>query len=108
MAGTCPAYVPCPSTATSPERQEAAAESARESAIHVPFAQDGSCFHPLLQKPRSSTYTVGDKGLERTFESFEAALAYLKTMPVAKWRRPNAKGNWGIVAAVRWGILPRE
>ncbi|HAW2745958.1 TPA: XRE family transcriptional regulator, partial [Escherichia coli] len=23
----------------------------------------------------------------------------------AKWRRPNASGNWGIVSAVRWGKL---
>ncbi|HHS8587353.1 TPA: helix-turn-helix domain-containing protein, partial [Escherichia coli] len=23
----------------------------------------------------------------------------------AKWRRPNASGNWGIVSAVRWDKL---
>lgn len=47
----------------------------------------------------------GEKDAETRFNSFDEALAYLKAMPVAKWRRPNDAGNWGLVTAVRWGKL---
>ena len=75
--------------------------------ILVPFARDGSFFQPSLSKPRTGQYTVGDKGFEQSFDSFERALDYLRAMPVAKWRRKNEAGNWGIVAAVFWGKLPK-
>ncbi|MCV5690749.1 XRE family transcriptional regulator, partial [Escherichia coli] len=29
----------------------------------------------------------------------------LRGMETAKWRRPNASGNWGIVSAVKWDRL---
>lgn len=77
-----------------------------EGNIQVPFAKDGSYFHPLLSKPRTGEYTVGEKGNELTFDSFDRALEYLRAMPIAKWRRQNNAGNWGIVSAVRWGTLP--
>jgi transcriptional regulator with XRE-family HTH domain len=66
----------------------------------VPYASDGSHFGPNLK--RSGKFTVGDKDDEVQFEDFDEALAYLRRMGVAKWRRPNAAGNWGIVSAVRW------
>jgi hypothetical protein len=72
----------------------------------VPFAKDGSYFHPLLRKPRTGEFTVGEKGFEMTFDSFDDALQYLRSMPVAKWRRPNDASNWGLVAAVHWGPMP--
>jgi ASCH domain len=75
--------------------------------IQVPFANDGSFFHPMLRRPRTSKYTVGEKDNELSFDSFDHALEYLREMPVAKWRRPNDSGNWGIVAAARWGTLPK-
>ncbi|MGA8147721.1 MAG: hypothetical protein WB870_09115 [Gallionellaceae bacterium] len=59
----------------------------------------------MLRKPRTGGYTVGEKGHEQTFDSFDCALEYLRAMPVAKWRRPNEAGNWGIVSAVRWATL---
>ncbi|WP_339425095.1 helix-turn-helix transcriptional regulator [Pseudomonas proteolytica] len=72
-------------------------------AVEVPYAADGSCFHRGLASPRDGSFRVGDKYAEQRFSSFEEALRYLRTMPVARWRRPNESGNWGLVSAVRWG-----
>lgn len=72
-------------------------------AVEVPYAADDTCFHRGLASPRDGTFRVGGKATERRFDTFEEALTYLRTMPVAKWRRPNASGNWGLVSAVRWG-----
>lgn len=66
----------------------------------VPYAADGSHFGQHLK--RAGKFTVGEKEDEIQFEDFDEALAYLRRMGVAKWRRPNAAGNWGIVSAVRW------
>ena len=76
--------------------------------IIVPFASDGSCFNPMLRKPRAGTFAVGPKSQEVAFTSFEAALDYLKAMDKAKWRRPNRAGNWGCVSAVKWAPLPKR
>lgn len=66
----------------------------------VPHAADGSHFGPHLK--RAGKFTVGEKEDEIQFEDYDEALAYLRRMGVAKWRRPNAAGSWGIVSAVRW------
>jgi transcriptional regulator with XRE-family HTH domain len=66
----------------------------------VPYAADGSHFGPHLK--RDGKFTVGEKDDEVQFEDFDEALAHLRRMGVAKWRRPNASGSWGIVSAVRW------
>lgn len=76
--------------------------------ISVPFAADGSCFNPTLRRPRAGTYAVGKKGDAVTFDTFDAALEYLKSMDTASWRRPNKAGNWGGVVAVRWDSLPKK
>lgn len=75
---------------------------------HVPYVADGSCFNPALLRPSTRMYAVGEKGAGNTlyFEDYEQALAYLRTMSPAKWWRPNAKGQWGLVTAVRWGLPP--
>jgi hypothetical protein len=65
-----------------------------------PYAKDGTAFSPELLK--NGGFTVGEKGDEQKFSSFEDSLNYLKKMQTAKWRRPNPKGNWGIVSAVEW------
>lgn len=70
----------------------------------VPYAADGSHFGPHLK--RVSQFTVGEKEDEIRFEEFDEALGYLRRMGVAKWRRPNAAGSWGIVSAVRWAEPP--
>lgn len=67
----------------------------------VPIARDGTVFSPEFCS-RNGTYTVGNKGEEQRFSSFSDALDYLRKMPTACWRRPNEKGNWGIVSAVEW------
>lgn len=72
-----------------------------QGGILLPVARDGTIFCPETCS-RNGTYTVGDKGDEQRFSNFSEALAYLKDMPVARWRRPNEKGNWGIVSAVDW------
>lgn len=72
-----------------------------ESEAKLPIAKDGSFFCREACW-RASGYTVGEKGAEQHFQDFEAALDYLRDMPVAKWRRPNQNGNWGIVSAVDW------
>lgn len=79
-----------------------------EGVTLVPFADDGSCFHPRLLRPKAKTYGVGEKSATRYFESFDDALSYLRTMQVAKWWRPNQSGRWGLVSAVRWAPLHEE
>jgi hypothetical protein len=68
--------------------------------INVPVAKDGTYFHPGLMC--NGVFTVGDKLMERKFSDFNEALAYLKSQPQARWRRPNSKGNRGIVTAAAW------
>ncbi|MBR9869508.1 MAG: ASCH domain-containing protein [Gammaproteobacteria bacterium] len=67
----------------------------------IPYARDGSSFCRESCN-RNGYFTVGDKGSEQRFANYSAALEYLKRMPTAKWRRPNPKGNWGIVSAIGW------
>lgn len=76
--------------------------------IMVPFAKDGSCFNPTLRRPKVGTYTVGELDNEKTFDTFDAALGYLKVMKTAYWRRPSKAGNFGRVVAVRWDKLPKK
>ncbi|QJR82908.1 hypothetical protein CA267_016105 [Alteromonas pelagimontana] len=66
----------------------------------MPYAKDGTAFTPELSK--NGFFTVGEKGDEQKIGSYEEALHYLRKMDKAKWRRPNPKGNWGIVSAVEW------
>lgn len=69
----------------------------------VPYAADGSHFG--LHLKRAGKFTVGEKDDEIQFDDFDEALAYLRRMGTAKWRRPNAAGSWGIVSATRWATL---
>lgn len=73
--------------------------------IKVPFAKDGSFFSPANKRHSSGKFSVGERSSETAFTEFEDALKYLKTMDVAKWRRPNQNGNWGIVSAVKWDYI---
>ena len=90
------------------------APTATGSVCEVPFARDGSFFGPMTCRPATKEYNVGNKGAGNTkrFKSFDEALAYLnaqraKQKPV-KWWRPDDKGQWGLVTAVRWAILPEK
>lgn len=42
----------------------------------VPFASDGTYFSPSLRSPRAKTFTVGEKGDEIRFHSYQDALDY--------------------------------
>tara|TARA_Y100001934_G_scaffold228386_1_gene274712 strand:- start:2306 stop:6046 length:3741 start_codon:yes stop_codon:yes gene_type:complete len=72
----------------------------------APVANDGSRFDENCC--RNGKYTVGEKGDERSFVSYSKALDFLRSMPVAKWRRPNDAGNWGVVRAAYWEGEPPE
>lgn len=82
--------------------------------LEVPFARDGSYFSPMTCRPTTKEYNVGDKGTGNTlrFKDFNDALAYLQAQRAAKkpvkWWRPDSKGHWSLVAAVRWAALPDE
>lgn len=72
--------------------------------LYLPIARDCTVFS--RECGRRSTYTLGEKGDEQRFNNFYDALNYLRSMPTAKWPRPNANananGNWGIVSAIDW------
>jgi len=72
-----------------------------QSATKLPKAKDGSVFTKDTCNSKG-LYTVGEKGQEYKFDVFGDALNYLRSMPTAKWRRPNKNGNWGIVSATEW------
>ncbi len=80
----------------------------------VPFARDGSYFSPTTFRPQTKEYNVGDKGAGNTlcFTDFNDALTYLHAQRAAnnpaKWWRPDGKGHWGLVTAVRWATLPEK
>ena len=75
--------------------------------VNVPVAADGTYFCFACAYKRGG-YTVGPKGDEIKIECFEDALTQLTEMPLAKWRRPNIAGNYGIVSAVEWRRIRRE
>lgn len=77
-----------------------------ENLLYVPEAKDGSYFSSKCRMTRG--YQVGEKGNEQYFESFIEARDHLLFMTQAKWRRPNEKGNFGIVSATEWKFIPRE
>ena len=91
-----------------PADADAPAESSSllASPQFVPVARDGSVFHPGIQ--RDGGYWVGPKGDEQKIERFDEALALLQHMEIARWRRPNPNGNWGIVAATEWRRMDRS
>jgi hypothetical protein len=72
-----------------------------DEVLFVPVSKDGAIFDPVLSRGVSG-YTIGKKGAEQKVEDYLASLELLKRMPTPYWRRPNAIGNWGIVAGVSW------
>lgn len=66
----------------------------------VPVAKCGSWFGPHLA--RAGRFAIGAKGEEQPYTDYYEALAALRAMTVPRWRRPNSKGNGGIVAGIRW------
>jgi hypothetical protein len=77
-----------------------------DDVVFVPIAADGSFFHPGLA--RSGKFTIGAKGEETSYPTFEEALVALQKMATARWRRPNDAGNWGIVSGRDWKRVERR
>lgn len=72
--------------------------------ILVPQDSEGKPFTPehVVRTAKSGpglSVTVGAKGSEEQHRDFYEALAALAKMDVARWRRRNDAGNWGIVRA---------
>jgi hypothetical protein len=70
----------------------------------VPRDGDGTTFTPehVVRTSKSGpglSITIGAKGFEEQYSDFYEALSALAKMDVARWRRRNAAGNWGIVRA---------
>lgn len=75
--------------------------------VNVPVAADGTYFGFACEYKRGG-YTVGSKGNEIKIDNYDEALKYLTEMSLAKWRRPNNVGNYGIVSAVAWKRIKRS
>lgn len=75
--------------------------------INVPVAIDGTYFSYTCEYKRGG-YQIGPKGAEVKVNNFDDALEQLLHMPLAKWRRPNASGNYGLVSAVEWKRIKRS
>lgn len=81
--------------------------------ILVPQAGDDDRFEPdrVVRQARRGTgisITIGAKGEEAQYDDFYDALKALAVMDVARWRRRNSVGNWGIVRARgAWASVPK-
>lgn len=53
----------------------------------VPYAADGSCFHPGLASTRDGSFGVGDKTAQKRFGTFSEALSIF-----VAWRQQNGVG----------------
>lgn len=72
--------------------------------ILVPQDGDGTPFTPehVVRTAKSTpglSITIGAKGFEEQHRDFYEALMALVRVDVARWRRRNSAGNWGIVRA---------
>jgi hypothetical protein len=84
-----------------PTKNLAGMEGLKEDYVNVPVATDRTCFSYHCEYKRGG-YQIGPKGSEVKVSTFDEALKLLIDMPLAKWRRPNAAGNFGLVSAVEW------
>lgn len=73
--------------------------------VIVPFAADGTFFPQNCA--RKGHYRIGPKGDEHSYGDKYAALAKLREMHKARWRRPNSNGIPGIVTAREWKSISR-
>lgn len=76
-----------------------------DAPVFVPVARDGSIFHPGLH--RDGVYVIGPKDAPEEVKDFNTALVALQHADVARWRRPNPKGSWGLISAVEWRRMER-
>lgn len=57
---------------------------------------------------RAGNFRIGPKRAEELHLTFESALIRLRQMPRPQSRRPNERGNWGIVTGIRWVETEQE
>ena len=79
-------------------------ETDENGMILVPQDGDGTPFTPehVVRTAKSApglSITIGAKDFEEQYRDFYEALLALLKMDVARWRRRNGAGNWGIVRA---------
>ncbi|MDP3108669.1 hypothetical protein [Hydrogenophaga sp.] len=67
--------------------------------VRVPFyiESNGDKTHFLPSCRTSKGYRIGSKGDEQLIEDYWEALRLVMEMQVRRFRRPNSKGNFGIV-----------
>jgi hypothetical protein len=100
----CPSRWENPNDGQEPLDTSKIAEPDGNGMILVPQDGDGTPFTPehVVRPAKSApglSITIGAKGSEEQHGDFYAALTALAKMDVARWRRRNAAGNWGIVRA---------
>jgi hypothetical protein len=75
----------------------------RDGMVHVPRDKDTIFTPEHVVRPAKRggglSITIGAKGHEENYHDFYEALSTLAKMDVARWRRRDSTGNWGIVRA---------
>lgn len=102
--GFCPSRWRNPTDNQWPFDPKSVSTADEKGMIWVPQAAEGETFTPeQVVRPSRRTsgisITVGAKGEEIQFNDFYEALSALAKMDVARWRRRNSAGNWGVVRA---------
>jgi hypothetical protein len=100
----CPSRWPNPQDDQYAWEDAAISEALAKGMILVPQSSDNELFVPALvarfgRGPSGVSFTIGAKGEEVHYHDFYEALAALAKLDVARWRRRNSAGNWGIVRA---------
>lgn len=98
----CPSRWKIPSDDQYPLETAAVGTPDSKGMIWVPQAGADDMFVPerVVRPARGAagiSVTVGAKGAEVIYNDFYRALAALANVEVARWRRRNSAGNWGIV-----------
>lgn len=93
-------------TADCTETLASVEQSPLRDVLFIPMAKDGTYFSPEHKYEHkykhSGCYRIGPKENEQTFENYLEALEVLNSMETPMWRRPGARGRWGIVTGVTW------
>ena len=85
-------------------------QNTEQTTIMVPYAEDGSFFHPGLknERPRARDFLIGGKKIEskNRISDYAEALIRLSRMGKARWWRANKKGAPGAMVEDGWMPLP--
>lgn len=100
----CPSRWENPNDGQEPLDLKKVVEGDDKGMIHVPQDSEKTPFTPEhVVRPAKAepglSITIGAKGSEEQHRDFYGALAALAKMDIARWRRRNSAGNWGIVRA---------